>query len=355
LLILETSTLFLTLPLQHLLSLIQDWTSHLQVTTFKRRPTLVLTSSRRCPFQKKASSYATSSLTEDKPCAGSLSSILRVPRENPLVAKGYRLFHTDSNEAPDSPIQFKGRILNSHSGSPSAIQRLSDTNFLLHRKIYSASPLGLLPGPKAIEVSYTSCTTLLVAVHALSHGFTGSILCCMWRQAIGVQQLQTPVRTANRPEPCRSQSELFWVLGKDLGTMPSAIEGVETTLACELPTIPIFLQTQQGRSTDRLQDESRRAKTSQHSDIARAAMSNRINSTMPNRDDDNITNITEKSFALPQPAISHDSLLAPPISSLGRALQSVRMGSQGQDAMGHTLSDTPLGSAPSTAPGSPRL
>lgn len=86
-------------------------------------------------------------------------------------------------------------------------------------------------------------------------------------------------------------------------------------------------------------------------------MSNRINSTtMPNRDDDNITNINEKSFApLPQPAIAHDSLLAPPTSSLGRALQSVRMGSQGQDEMGHTFSDTPLGSAPSTAPGSPRL
>ena len=81
-------------------------------------------------------------------------------------------------------------------------------------------------------------------------------------------------------------------------------------------------------------------------------MSNRINSTMPTRDDDSITNINEKDFALPKPAISHDSLLAPPISSLGRAL---RMGSQGQDGMGHTLSDTPLGSAPSTAPGSPRL
>jgi 6-phosphofructo-2-kinase len=86
-------------------------------------------------------------------------------------------------------------------------------------------------------------------------------------------------------------------------------------------------------------------------------MSNRINSpTMPNRDDESITNINEKDFALlPKPAISHDTLLAPPISSLGRALQSVRMGSQREDGMGHTLSDTPLGSAPSTAPGSPRL
>ncbi|PMD38876.1 bifunctional 6-phosphofructo-2-kinase/fructose-2,6-bisphosphate 2-phosphatase [Hyaloscypha variabilis F] len=85
-------------------------------------------------------------------------------------------------------------------------------------------------------------------------------------------------------------------------------------------------------------------------------MSNRINSVMPQIDHDNLTStITEKDFALPKPAIPHDSLLAPPISSLGRALQSLHMGSQGQDATGHTLSDTPLGSAPSTAPGSPRL
>jgi hypothetical protein len=77
---------------------------------------------------------------------------------------------------------------------------------------------------------------------------------------------------------------------------------------------------------------------------------------MPQIDHDTLTStITEKDFALPKPAIPHDSLLAPPISSLGRALQSLHMGSQGQDATGHTLSDTPLGSAPSTAPGSPRL
>ena len=86
-------------------------------------------------------------------------------------------------------------------------------------------------------------------------------------------------------------------------------------------------------------------------------MSNRINSTvMPQIDNDTLnTNIVEKDFALPNPAVPHEALLAPPISSLGRALQSIHMGSQGQDAMGHTLSDTPLGSAPSTAPGSPRL
>jgi 6-phosphofructo-2-kinase len=86
-------------------------------------------------------------------------------------------------------------------------------------------------------------------------------------------------------------------------------------------------------------------------------MSNRINSTvMPQNDHDSTTNAPiEKNFALPKPAIPHESLLVPPISSLGRALQSVHMGSQGQDGLGHTLSDTPLGSAPSTAPGSPRL
>lgn len=47
--------------------------------------------------------------------------------------------------------------------------------------------------------------------------------------------------------------------------MPSAIEGVENTPACELPTIPIFLQIQQERPTDGLlkasQEEPRRHST----------------------------------------------------------------------------------------------
>jgi 6-phosphofructo-2-kinase len=88
-------------------------------------------------------------------------------------------------------------------------------------------------------------------------------------------------------------------------------------------------------------------------------MSHLINSTvLPQNEHDNITNTStsiEKDFALPKPAIAHESLLVPPLSSLGRALQAVHMGSQGHDGNDHTLSDTPLGSAPSTAPGSPRL
>ena len=88
-------------------------------------------------------------------------------------------------------------------------------------------------------------------------------------------------------------------------------------------------------------------------------MSNRIFSSaaMSTRADESLTDITAKDFALPHPVISvpHDSLLAPPIPTLGHGLQAARMGSQGHDGMGHALSDTPLGSAPSTAPGSPRL
>ncbi len=79
---------------------------------------------------------------------------------------------------------------------------------------------------------------------------------------------------------------------------------------------------------------------------------------MPQNDHDNIINNStsiEKDFALPKPAIAHESLHVPPLSSLGRALQAVHISSQGHDGNVHTLSDTPLGSAPSTAPGSPRL
>ncbi|EHL03080.1 putative 6-phosphofructo-2-kinase PB17E12.14c [Glarea lozoyensis 74030] len=53
-----------------------------------------------------------------------------------------------------------------------------------------------------------------------------------------------------------------------------------------------------------------------------------------------------------KPVASKDTLLAPPKSSLGRALQAVAMGSQNH---GPAMNDTPLPSAPSTAPGSPRL
>lgn len=60
-------------------------------------------------------------------------------------------------------------------------------------------------------------------------------------------------------------------------------------------------------------------------------------------------------FSLPKPAISDDNHLAPP-RALGHALKSVGMISSGlQNGVGHPLSDTPLPSAPSTAPSSPRL
>jgi 6-phosphofructo-2-kinase len=88
-------------------------------------------------------------------------------------------------------------------------------------------------------------------------------------------------------------------------------------------------------------------------------MSNRVAamSTTPSAPPplNNITNITERDFALPKPLHNTGTLLAPPLTtSLGRVLQA--MGSNGvNDGVGHALSDTPLGSAPSTAPSSPRM
>lgn len=85
-----------------------------------------------------------------------------------------------------------------------------------------------------------------------------------------------------------------------------------------------------------------------------AAMSSTPNPTPP-LPLNTITNITERDFDLPKPLHNTNNLLAPPAtSSLGRALQA--MGSNGPvDGVGHALSDTPLGSAPPSAPGSPRM
>lgn len=146
-LILETSTLFLTLSLQHLRSLIQDCKSPAQGTTFNHRLTLALTSSRRCPFQKKASNYGTSPLTQNKPRAGSLSSILRVSLRNTASRKG-----VSAVPRAQRGSGFPNSISKVQSGSPSAIQRRSDTNFLPRGSIYSPFLIGLLSDPKAIEV-----------------------------------------------------------------------------------------------------------------------------------------------------------------------------------------------------------
>jgi 6-phosphofructo-2-kinase len=84
-------------------------------------------------------------------------------------------------------------------------------------------------------------------------------------------------------------------------------------------------------------------------------MSNRVLATSAS-ELKNISNISEQDFQIPR--FTHDTLLVPQATtSAGRALQDVNMNGHGplQDGVGHPLSDTPLGSAPSTAPGSPRL
>lgn len=68
--------------------------------------------------------------------------------------------------------------------------------------------------------------------------------------------------------------------------------------------------------------------------------------------EDVIDSIKEVQLEKAKAGNSKEDRLAPPKSSLGRALQSVAMGSQSH---GPAMNDTPLPSAPSTAPGSPRL
>lgn len=103
---------------------------------------------------------------------------------------------------------------------------------------------------------------------------------------------------------------------------------------------------------------------SQHSDIAKAAINSRA-ATMTGADSGppppptpltNITNIDSHEFEIPKPA--YRTFLVPPQpTALGRALQVANMaGGHGfQDGVGHPPSDTPMGSAPSTAPSSPRM
>ena len=83
----------------------------------------------------------------------------------------------------------------------------------------------------------------------------------------------------------------------------------------------------------------------------------------PVRDSTNINSTTtaagaDRDFAVPKlPHAHHDSLqvprLPPPASSLSWALHGGAMGAP--DGFGPALSDTPMASTPSTAPGSPRM
>jgi 6-phosphofructo-2-kinase len=89
-------------------------------------------------------------------------------------------------------------------------------------------------------------------------------------------------------------------------------------------------------------------------------MSNRAAAMLPQPALGSITSITERDFANLRPL--NDNHLAPPTTgALGRALHAVKMGNSAQNSpgVGHALNDTPIGSAPSTAPstapGSPRL
>ena len=93
---------------------------------------------------------------------------------------------------------------------------------------------------------------------------------------------------------------------------------------------------------------------SQHSDIAKAIMSNRAAAATSSMSTlGNITNMSEHELELPGAAC--DSLHSrSPTTSLGRALQGA-FHPPLHYGFGHQLSDTPVGSAPPTAPGSPRM
>lgn len=113
---------------------------------------------------------------------------------------------------------------------------------------------------------------------------------------------------------------------------------------------------------------------SQHSDIAKAAINTRAATMGPpppphpaqaplaaSTTLKNITNLDSHDFEIPKPA--YKTFVTPPTPhALGQALQAANMtGVHGfQDGFGHPPSDTPMGntpqgSAPSTAPSSPRV
>jgi len=86
---------------------------------------------------------------------------------------------------------------------------------------------------------------------------------------------------------------------------------------------------------------------SQHSDIAKSVLSNRLPATLTNTTlqiitEDDGTNSTSTAVQLPQSPQSPQSLIPPQLSACGRALPSSQNG-------------TPITSGASTAPSSPRL
>ena len=106
----------------------------------------------------------------------------------------------------------------------------------------------------------------------------------------------------------------------------------------------------------------RRRRQSQHSEIAKAVLSSRsaakimAGTMLPPPLDETITCIRQSSSHKKHENIPDDNRLAPPKTSLGRALQTAAMGNHATlNGIPRALNDTPLPSAPSTAPGSPRL
>jgi hypothetical protein len=99
---------------------------------------------------------------------------------------------------------------------------------------------------------------------------------------------------------------------------------------------------------------------SQLSDIAKAVLVSRQGANLmsthpvPSPAVENvIANIKEIQLEKEKTLSAKDDRLAPPKSSLGRALQ--QAAAMGSESHGTAMTDTPLPSGPSTAPGSPRL
>jgi 6-phosphofructo-2-kinase len=86
-------------------------------------------------------------------------------------------------------------------------------------------------------------------------------------------------------------------------------------------------------------------------------LTSRAATTMSNPPLENLPNVpNDNEFAIPAPLHDTSHLAPPTITSLGRALSTAAMGSHAfHDGVGHPLSDTPMGSAPSTASNSPRM
>jgi 6-phosphofructo-2-kinase len=85
-------------------------------------------------------------------------------------------------------------------------------------------------------------------------------------------------------------------------------------------------------------------------------MNNRAAATMTNPPLQNLSDISDSEFAIPRPLHEASHLAPPTATSLGRALLTPAMGHHAfHEGVGHPLSDTPMGSGPSTASSSPRM